>query len=150
MTGKTAKTVIAAAIITASAAYLLYETSKSPWIYYYSVDEFVEKYPQNTFQTGENSAKIKIGNCVIRLAGTVKDGSIVSSTENMQLDFSLAGRKNLIPVRYYGAVPKNFAAGKEIIAEGKMNTSGTFDATLILTRCESKYKAKLYQNKLNP
>jgi cytochrome c-type biogenesis protein CcmE len=148
MTRKTAKTVIATVIITASVVYLLYETSKSSWIYYYSVDEFVEKYPQNTFQTGEISAKIS--NCVIRLAGLVKDGSIISSTENMQLDFNLAGQKNLVPVRYYGAVPKNFTAGKEIIAEGKMDTDGIFKSTLILTRCESKYKAKLYQNKTAP
>ncbi len=148
MAGKTAKTVIAAAVISMAVVYLLYETTKSSWVYYYSVDEFVAKYPQNMLQTGENLAKIN--NRVIRLAGRVSDGSIINNTENMQLDFKLAGQKNLLPVRYYGAVPNNFAAGKEIIAEGKMDTDGTFKANLILTRCESKYKAKLYQNKTTP
>jgi cytochrome c-type biogenesis protein CcmE len=148
MSRKTAKTVIAAAVIAAAVAYLLYETTKSSWIYYYSVDEFVEKYPQNTLQTPENSAKIN--NRIIRLAGQIKDGSIINNAENSQLDFILAGQKNLVPVRYYGAVPNNFAAGKEIIAEGKIGADGTFRANLILTRCESKYKAKLYQNKTGP
>jgi len=148
MNRKTAKTGIAIIIIGAAVVYLLYETTKSSWIYYCTVDEFVEKYPQNTLQTPENSAKIN--NCAIRLAGRVKDGSIINNTENSQLDFILAGQKNLVPVRYYGAVPNNFAAGKEIIAEGKMGADGIFRANIVLTRCESKYKAKLYQNKSGP
>ena len=148
MSRKTAKTVIATLVIGTAAAYLLYETINSSCIYYYSVDEFVAKYPQNMLQTGQISAKIN--GAAIRLAGQVKDGSIISSPESMQLDFKLAGQINMLPVRYYGAVPKNFAAGKEIITEGKMDADGIFKATSILTRCESKYKAKLYQNKPAP
>ena len=127
-------------------AYLLYETAKSSSVYYYSVDEFIKQCPANILPDApENVTKIKSAP-LVRLAGRVKDGSIIHNTDNMQTDFQLAGRKNLLPVRYYGTLPKNFAADREIIAEGNMDADGIFRANLILTRCESKYKAKLYQN----
>jgi len=64
----------------------------------------------------------------------------------MQLDFELAGQKNSMPVRFYGVVPKNFIAGKEVVVEGKLNDYGVFEASKILTRCKSKYKVKLKTN----
>ena len=61
----------------------------------------------------------------------------------MQLDFELAGETSSLPVRYLGTVPKNFASGREVVAEGKLGENKIFLADNILTRCESKYKVKL-------
>jgi len=128
------KIIIALIVIGSAVGYLLYEAAQSSWVYYYSVDEFVASRPSAATQADDRR--------IIRLAGQVKTDSIVTNTEKMQLDFELAGRKNSVSVRFYGAVPRNFAADKEVVVEGKVEPGGLFEASKILTRCESKYKAR--------
>lgn len=130
-------------LIGTATAYLLQEAVESSWAYYYSVDEFVEGGFGKMAKNGNAQALKNNDNRVIRLAGWVKDGTIVHSFEKTQLDFELAGQKSSVPVRFYGAVPKNFAGGKEVVVEGKLSGNGVFIANKILTRCESKYKVKL-------
>ena len=133
-TRSTIKLITALIVIGSAVGYLLYEAVDSSWLYYYSVDEFVESRPGAAAGTDERH--------IIRLAGRVKAGSIVTNIEKMQLDFELAGQKNSVPVRFYGAVPPNFAAGKEVVIEGKAVPNEPFNANKILTRCESKYKTR--------
>lgn len=133
------KVIIAAAVIGVSAAYLLSQIIESSWAYYCSVDEFVETVPIPTLRDGTTIDR----NRIIRLAGTVKEGSIIHNVEKMQLDFDLAGQNKSVPVRFYGPVPKNFVAGKEVVVEGRISGDGIFQAGKILTRCESKYTVKL-------
>jgi cytochrome c-type biogenesis protein CcmE len=129
---RTKKLIIAVVFIGLATAYLLYQAVQSSWVYYYSVDEFV------------NGGQSQIeGNRAVRLAGWVKDNSIINNAEKMQLDFELAAQKSSIAVRYHGFVPKNFAAGKEVVVEGKIGEDKIFLADNILTKCESKYKIKL-------
>jgi cytochrome c-type biogenesis protein CcmE len=132
------KVIIGTVVIGTAVGYLLYHAVESSWAYYYSVDEFVE----TSKQTAAEAAEIDAGR-IIRLGGRVKKGSVVRNAEKMQLDFELAGEKNSIAVRYYGPVPQNFADDKEVLVEGGVGANGLFRANQILTRCESKYKARL-------
>jgi cytochrome c-type biogenesis protein CcmE len=147
-TRKLTKVIIAVAVIGIAGAYLLHQTIESSWAYYYSVDEFVQTISDATMEGGGKGASKIDGNRIIRLAGRVKDGSVVHNVEKMQLDFELAGQNSSVAVRFYGAVPGNFAAGKEVVVEGRASPTGIFEADKILTRCESKYKVKL-NKKLN-
>lgn len=142
-TRRITKVIIGLIVIGAATAYLLYQAIESSWAYYYSVDEFVESTFYKVSQNGNTPASNINTDRIIRLAGRVKDGSIVRNAEKMQLDFELTGQKSSVPVRYYGAVPKNFAADKEVVVEGKVGADGVFLANKILTKCESKYKTKL-------
>jgi len=130
------KAIIAVIVIGSAAGYLLYEAVQSSWVYYYSVDEFVEGW----MQSGDSARKAD-NSRIIRLAGRVS--GIVTDNQKRQLDFQLAGQKSSVPVRFYGPVPKNFAVGKEVVVEGKAAADGLFLAERILTRCESKYKVRL-------
>lgn len=141
--GKIKKVIIGIVVIGSAAAYLLYLAAESSWAYYYSVDEFVESPFYRASQNGKRLASRGNDNHIMRLAGRVKNGTIMRNEEKMQLDFELAGRKNSVPVRFYGVVPKNFAADKEVVVEGRPQNNGVFKADKILTRCESKYKVKL-------
>lgn len=138
------KAIIGVVVIGSSTAYLLSLAVESSLAYCYLVDEFVEspfyKVPQDGAPMEDSKTN---SNRIIRLAGWVKQGSIVTKVEEMQLDFELAGQKNAIPVRFHGVIPKNFAAGKEVFVEGKVDSNRVFNASRILTRCESKYKVKL-------
>ena len=142
-TGKLTKIIIAVAVIGIAGAYLLHQTIESSWAYYCSVDDFVKSISNATVEGGGTGASKIYGNSIIRLAGRVKDGSVVHNVEKMQLDFELAGQSKSVAVRFYGAVPKNFAAGKEVVVEGRAIQTGIFEADKILTRCESKYRVKL-------
>jgi cytochrome c-type biogenesis protein CcmE len=45
-----------------------------------------------------------------------------------------------IAVSYQGAVPDTFAAGRQVVVEGKYDPSAkVFQATQIITKCSSKY-----------
>jgi cytochrome c-type biogenesis protein CcmE len=144
-TRKLIKVIIAVVVIGVASAYLLHQTIKSSWAYYCSVDDFVKSISDVTLEGGGTGASKIYGNSIIRLAGRVKDGSVVRNVEKMQLDFELAGQSNSVAVRFYGAAPKNFAAGKEVVVEGRASQTGIFEADKILTRCESKYRVKLDQ-----
>lgn len=143
-TRRITKIIIGVVVLGTATAYFLYEAVESSWVYYYSVDEFVESQSARISQQKAGAEATKIDdNRIIRLAGRVKENTIVRNAEKMQLDFELAGQKSSVAVRFYGATPKNFVANKEVVVEGKVGSSGIFQANKILTRCESKYKVRL-------
>ena len=139
---KIIKVITAIIVIAAAIIYLLYEMAGSSWAYYYSVDEFIQS--NSGKQTGPGKSDFRSNyNQLIRLAGRVKEGTIVTDADKMQLDFELAGQNSSVAVSYHGMVPDNFAAGKEVVVEGKTGRDSVFKADKILTRCESKYEVKL-------
>jgi cytochrome c-type biogenesis protein CcmE len=124
------KFVIGIVVIGGGIGYFMYQAMQSSWSYYYSVDEFA----------GGSEA---VRNSSLRLAGKVKAGTVARDMERMQLSFVLAGTNNELPVNYTGVVPDNFAEEIEVVVEGHLEPSGTFNAQMLMTRCESKYKAKV-------
>ena len=116
-----------------------YNAIEPSWVYYCTVDEFIEqKIPKSKIEN----------NRPIRLAGTVEKINITGNQQDVQLDFELAGQKHSLAIRYNAIVPQNFQEGKDVVVEGTIGIDGIFNANKILTRCESKYKAKL-QTKLS-
>lgn len=124
------KVIVAVLVIGGGVGYFMYQAMQSSWAYYYSVDEF----------SAHNSA---VKNQSFRIAGRVKHGSVIRDLQKMNLTFTLAGAKAEIPVLYEGSVPDNFAEDIEVVVEGRLDITGVFQADLIMTRCESKYKVKV-------
>lgn len=124
------KLLIGIIVIGGGIGYFMYQAMQSSWSYYYSVDEF----------TGGSDA---VKNSSLRLAGKVKPGTVEKDMQKMQLSFVLTGTNNELPVTYTGVVPDNFAEDIEVVVEGRLEPSGTFNAQMLMTRCESKYKAKV-------
>ncbi len=124
------KITIGLLVIGGGIGYFMYQAMQSSWSYYYSVDDF-----------SANRAGVK--NHSLRLAGRVKRDSIVRDLQKMSLNFTLAGSETELPVQYSGTVPDNFAEDREVVVEGRLDTSGIFQAEMLMTKCESKYKAKV-------
>ena len=124
------KLLIGVVVIGGGLGYFMYQAMQSSWSYYYSVDEFTA----NIDAVKSNS---------LRIAGLVKNGSVTRAMQNMTLTFVLAGTKSEVPVQYGGTVPDNFAEGIDVVVDGRLNTDGVFQADVLTTRCESKYKAKV-------
>lgn len=123
------KVLVVALVVSGGLGYSIYQAMQSSWSYYYSVDELAEK------NLGEGTQSL-------RVAGKVKAGSVNRDLENVSLAFTLAGAEAELPVKYKGVVPDNFAEGREVVVEGVLG-GGVLKADLLMTRCESKYKAKV-------
>jgi cytochrome c-type biogenesis protein CcmE len=108
----------------------MYQAMQSSWSYYYSVDEF-----------SANTSPPK--NTSLRVAGKVKEGTVARDLQKMLLTFTLAGASSEITVSFAGTIPDNFAENIEVVVEGRLDTSGSFQADRLMTKCESKYKAKV-------
>lgn len=124
------KVVVGIIVIGGGVGYFMYQAMQSSWAYYYSVDEF-----------SANSSGVK--NHSLRIAGRVKQGSVARDLQKMDLTFTLAGSKSEVPIHYKGSVPDNFAEDREVVVQGRLDTTGVFQANQLMTRCESKYKAKV-------
>ncbi|MDO8301723.1 MAG: cytochrome c maturation protein CcmE [Sedimentisphaerales bacterium] len=124
------KTLISVLVIGGGVGYFMYQAMQSSWAYYYSVDDF----RANTDRAQNHS---------LRIAGTVKPRSVVRDLEKMNMNFALLGTNSEVPVMYKGSVPDNFSEGREVVVEGHLDTTGIFQAETLITRCESKYKAKV-------
>ena len=116
-------------VIGGGIGYFTYQAMQSSWAYYYSVDDF------STATSGQGQS--------FRLAGRVKPGSVVRDLENLTLRFTLAGAQAELPVQYRGVTPDNFAENREVVVEGRLAATGVFQADTLITRCESKYQAKV-------
>lgn len=124
------KIIIGVTVIGGSLGYFTFQAMQSSWSYYYSVDEF--------------SANISdMNNYSLRIAGKVKPGSVNRDLQKMNLTFTLAGTKTEIPVLYEGTVPDNFTDDIEVVVEGRLDENKSFKAKTLMTKCESKYKAKV-------
>ena len=124
------KVIIGIVVIGGGLGFFMYQAMQSSWSYYYSVDEFL----------ADPSAAKDVS---VRIAGAVKEGSVVRDLKKMKLTFTLAGAKAEVPVSYGGAVPDSFEEGREVVVEGRLDAAGIFQAEVLMTRCESKYKKKL-------
>lgn len=124
------KVLISIVVIGGGLGYFMVQAMVGSQSYYISVDEFI-------------SGSKEVRSSSLRVAGKVKVGSVQRNLEEMKLDFVLTGDKDEIPVSYIGTVPENFTEDIEVVARGKLDTTGTFKAETVMTRCESKYQAKV-------
>ena len=123
------KILIGVIVIGGGGSCFIYQAIQSSSSYYYSVDDFA-------VSNGD------VEN-VFRIAGKVKPGSVKRNLQKMDLNFVLTGEKATIPVHFEGIVPENFTDDIEVVVVGRMDTAGIFKARSLVTRCESKYKAKV-------
>ncbi len=127
------KVLIGVVVIGGGLGYFMFEAMQSSWSYYYLVDDFVED-----FTAKSPAAEVSS----LRVFGKVKPDSIKRDLEKTLLTFTLAGSKNELPVQYKGSVPDNFTEGRDVVVQGRLDTTGVFQAKTLMTKCESKYSAK--------
>lgn len=76
----------------------------------------------------------------IRLGGMVQQGSIRTLSDGVTIAFRVTGREgNAIPVTYRGIVPDLFVEGSGVIANGRLDTNGTFEAETLLAKHDENY-----------
>ena len=117
---------IAALIVVSAVGVLIYLGVRGSSMYYMTVSELTA---QGDVVYGDK----------MRLGATVADGSIQSGPDGVTR-FAVTDGSNTLPVSYEGGLPDAFEDGADVILQGKMTPSGTFEASSLLAKCPSKYK----------
>jgi cytochrome c-type biogenesis protein CcmE len=72
-----------------------------------------------------------------RLGGMVEQGSVTRA--GAALNFRVTDYKNSVTIHYEGAVPDLFREGQGVVAEGKLDGMGVFQARTLLAKHDEKY-----------
>jgi len=75
----------------------------------------------------------------MRVGGMVVDGSLERATDSLRVSFELTDYENSVKVVFTGILPDLFREGQGIIAQGKMDTQGVFQADEVLAKHDENY-----------
>jgi cytochrome c-type biogenesis protein CcmE len=119
---------IAGGVIALAVAYLVTMGLQGTTVYFLTVSEL---------QAKGGSAQ----NQIFRVSGNLVPGTLARDETGLGLSFSIADTAATTPlmVTYHGGqVPDIIGDNIEIVAEGKLDTHGTFAATNVLAKCPSR------------
>jgi cytochrome c-type biogenesis protein CcmE len=93
------------------------------------------------FRSPADIAKVKppVGED-FRLGGMVANESIMRSADGVSIKFIVEDSGYTTAVAYRGITPDLFKENSGVVAEGSMDSSGTFVATTILAKHDENYK----------
>lgn len=110
-------------IVLAASATLVFAALRDQIVFFYSPSEIAEK----TIAPG----------VPIRLGGLVLEGTWVQEGENNV--FVVHDGETRMTARYTGILPDLFREGQGVVAEGSVQTDGTFLATNVLAKHDENY-----------
>jgi cytochrome c-type biogenesis protein CcmE len=113
--------------VLALAVALVLSALKDSIVFFSSPTEVVEK-------------QVKPGTRM-RIGGLVKEGS-VSRGEGLAVRFEVTDGKRTVPVAYQGLLPDLFREGQGVVAEGTLDSAGTFRADSVLAKHDETYMPK--------
>jgi cytochrome c-type biogenesis protein CcmE len=122
------KFIIAGGVIALAVAYLVLVGLQGTTVYFLTVSELEAKGPAAQNQ-------------LYRVSGNLVPGSLVRDPSGLVIHFQIAdpGSAAALPVVYRGGqVPDIIGDNIEIVAEGKLDSQGTFAANNVLAKCPSR------------
>mgnify|MGYP000034594004 CR=1 FL=1 len=75
----------------------------------------------------------------IRVGGMVVEGSVKRATDSLRVEFTLTDYEKNVNVVFTGILPDLFREGQGIIAQGKMDENGVFQAIEVLAKHDENY-----------
>jgi cytochrome c-type biogenesis protein CcmE len=73
------------------------------------------------------------------LGGLVEEGSLKRENDGLTVHFVVTDRAHNIPVTFTGILPDLFREGQGIVAQGQLDTGGTFMAKEVLAKHDENY-----------
>jgi cytochrome c-type biogenesis protein CcmE len=74
-----------------------------------------------------------------RIGGLVEEGSVARAKDGLTVKFRVTDTARTIPVQYVGILPDLFREGKGVVAQGKLGSDGTFNASEVLAKHDENY-----------
>jgi len=78
-------------------------------------------------------------NANIRAGGMVVKGSVKRNPDTLAVAFDVTDFQHKVTIEYRGLLPDLFREGQGIVALGKLNKEGVFEATEVLAKHDEKY-----------
>lgn len=78
-------------------------------------------------------------NRTFRLGGLVEDGSLQRENDGLTVHFRVTDTAQTIKVTYTGILPDLFKEGQGVVAQGKLDDNGTFQAKEVLAKHDENY-----------
>lgn len=75
----------------------------------------------------------------LRVGGLVVDGSVARQANGLDVRFDLTDTAAIVTVAYTGILPDLFREGQGIVASGKIDGDGVFQAREVLAKHDEKY-----------
>jgi cytochrome c-type biogenesis protein CcmE len=121
------KFIIGGLVILGAIAFAMAMSFQSNTVYYMTLQEF-------------NAQHDKFSGQVVRVNGPLDQSSIQIDQKTLELKFNLKDRGIVQPVVYHGVIPDTLTTGESVVAEGKLDAQGVFQASTLLVKCPSKYE----------
>lgn len=109
-----------------SAAALMLTAFEDSVVFFFSPTEITEKSPIDPDQR-------------LRIGGLVVEGSVAKQDDGQTIAFVVTDMAESVPVSYRGILPDLFREGQGVVAEGHMNSDGTFVASEVLAKHDENY-----------
>ncbi|MCK9531189.1 MAG: cytochrome c maturation protein CcmE [Gammaproteobacteria bacterium] len=77
----------------------------------------------------------------VRIGGLVEAGSVQRDPGSTLVRFRVTDTAVTLPVTYEGILPDLFREGQGVVAEGRMDDNGVFQARQVLAKHDENYKA---------
>lgn len=124
------KFAIGGVLVLGSAAWLATGAIRNTAVYYLTPQELATKVAQDpTFhETG-----VKMGARVVR-------GSVATAAGGREVAFRVTDGAQTYPVVYKGLIPDTFSDSVDVVVEGRLGRDGTFQATVLLAKCASRFE----------
>lgn len=84
-----------------------------------------------------------------RLGGLVEEGSLSRENDGLTVHFKVTDNANTIPVTFVGILPDLFREGQGVVAQGKLNGKGIFEAKEVLAKHDESYMPPEVQDALD-
>ncbi|WP_284125044.1 cytochrome c maturation protein CcmE [Parerythrobacter aestuarii] len=82
----------------------------------------------------------------VRLGGMVQAGSLETLADGVTVAFVVGDGEATVPVRYAGILPDLFVEGSGVVAEGRYQPDGTFEADNLLAKHDENYVPRELQD----
>jgi cytochrome c-type biogenesis protein CcmE len=121
------KFLIGSIVLVGVIVFVVFSSFQSNTVYYYTVPELQQQRAQLVGRT-------------IRVNGALDKASIQNDQKNLVLHFNIVEADLVLPVVYRGVAPDTLGTGESVVAEGRLDPNGVFQANTILVKCPSKYE----------
>ena len=74
-----------------------------------------------------------------RMGGLVKDGSVTKAEDGLVTNFEVTDLDHTVKVSYRGILPDLFREGQGVVAQGTLQSNGTFLASEVLAKHDENY-----------
>jgi cytochrome c-type biogenesis protein CcmE len=124
------KFLLGGVVVLGAAGVLLAGAIKDTGIYFLTPGELHAKVAADPTLVGTG---VKVGAKVV-------PGSVVRHESGREVAFQMTDGQSTYPVVYRGIIPDTFSDSVEVVVEGRLDASGTFQATTLLAKCASRYE----------